>query len=1081
MRWNTARFCAWTAAALLPIAMATGPQTTPHAPTPSLGEGRIAFANGTVRTTFVSASDAASHAAQLVARGDTHLVMQFAGPLMPQDRAALADAGVELLRYIDGNAYFVRAAQGFDVAALADVAPLRATLEPQPAWKMHAMFLAGEVPGYAVVGTTASLNPQDGASGNHAADAQPVIGAYLQLHPDVSLDDAAALVTMYGGVIRDRLNTINALVIELPYDRVVPLAMEDSVQWIEPPLPRMSETNDSNRARVGADAAQSAPYNLDGSGVTVLVYDGGTVRASHVDFGGRATVYDSSGMATHSTHVAGTIGGSGAADGVHRGMAPGVTIVSYGFEYDGSGTFLYTNPGDIEADYGEAINSHNADISNNSIGSNVEPNFFDCTFQGDYGLCSATIDAIVRDGVAGSGPMRIVWAAGNERQGSRCNVEGFGDYYSVAPPGGAKNHIPVGALNSNDDSMTDFSSWGPTDDGRLIPVVSAPGCQSNADQGVTSCSASSDTSYTSLCGTSMAAPTACGVGALLLQDYRQNFPGLPDPRNSTLKVWLAHTAVDLGNAGPDYQFGYGSIRAVPAIDFLRTDSTFEDEVAATGDLVEYAIDIAGDSQLKVTLAWDDEPGTPNAATALVNDLDLRVYDPNGVRYYPWTLDPQNPSAPAVRTQADHRNNIEQVLVDNPVSGRWRVEVYGFNVTTGPQSFSVGASPNLNDQTPIRIAIVGQPPAQVDYDVPTTLSVLIKPGFEQVLAGTARLHVQGLDGLTHIVPLAQTGGNFYEGTLPRLACGTVLNYWVSVEGSISGQVSDPAGAPNLTRSLESGHILDVFEDDMETNTGWLVGAGDDDATAGIWNRMNPEGTDAQPEDDRSPVGTQCWVTDGRAGTSNGTYDVDGGKTTLTSPQLNLLAANDPLLSYWRWYSNGVGLNAHQDTFLVQVQGSLTEPWRTVETVGPSGPDTDGGWLYHQFRVRDYINPTAQTRIRFIAQDDAPGGIVEAAIDDVGILDFGCDGNEGVADCNENGIADSDDIAFGFSLDVDASGVPDECETSFTPGDLDQSGCVDLSDLGILLGCWGNPCADLDGDSATGLSDLGILLGNYGIGC
>ena len=80
--------------------------------------------------------------------------------------------------------------------------------------------------------------------------------------------------------------------------------------------------------------------------------------------------------------------------------------------------------------------------------------------------------------------------------------------------------------------------------------------------------------------------------------------------------------------------------------------------------------------------------------ALVNDLDLHVYDPDGAQYFPWTLDPADPAAAAVRDQADHINNIEQVLVENPVSGLWRVEVYGYDVPQGSQSFSIGASPHL---------------------------------------------------------------------------------------------------------------------------------------------------------------------------------------------------------------------------------------------------------------------------------------------------------------------------------------------------------------------------------------------------
>ena len=59
-----------------------------------------------------------------------------------------------------------------------------------------------------------------------------------------------------------------------------------------------------------------------------------------------------------------------------------------------------------------------------------------------------------------------------------------------------------------------------------------------------------------------------------------------------------------------------------------------------------------DTQLKVTLVWDDVPGTPNVDPALVNDLDLRVFDPSSQQHFPWTLDPANPGNPAVQ----HRRN-----------------------------------------------------------------------------------------------------------------------------------------------------------------------------------------------------------------------------------------------------------------------------------------------------------------------------------------------------------------------------------------------------------------------------------------
>ena len=76
----------------------------------------------------------------------------------------------------------------------------------------------------------------------------------------------------------------------------------------------------------------------------------------------------------HATHVSCTIGGSGAVSGgKYRGMAPGVTIVGYGFEQNEEDELvgLYADPGDLEADYNDAINVNGADLANNSIGTNA--------------------------------------------------------------------------------------------------------------------------------------------------------------------------------------------------------------------------------------------------------------------------------------------------------------------------------------------------------------------------------------------------------------------------------------------------------------------------------------------------------------------------------------------------------------------------------------------------------------------------------------------------------------------------------------------------------------------------------------
>jgi hypothetical protein len=621
--------------------------------------------------------------------GGAHAVVKLDRPVDARLRARLERSGLRLLNYLGDNAFFAAVSPAAaNAVGPANVGALQSVQPVERAWKLHPMLLAGETPEWAVVDNQDPDNP--------------VVGAYVLLHRDVRLNPTGVdTAVRHGATVRSQLESINGLVIELPMDNIPALADEDIVQWIEPPLPRMSEVNNSNRARVGADTVQQPPYGLDGSGVTVLVYDAGTARATHVDFGGRCTVRDGSGMHYHSTHVAGTVGGSGlASGGTYKGMAPGVTIESYGFEYDGSGIFLYTNPGDIESDYNQAINVYGADIANNSIGSNTESNGFPCSIQGDYGVTAALIDAIV--GGSLGAPFRIVWAAGNERQGSRCDVEGYGDYYSTAPPACAKNQVSVGAMNSNDDSMTYFTSWGPTDDGRLKPDISAPGCQSNDDNGVTSCDSSSNTAYTTLCGTSMASPTVCGLGALLLQDYRAHYPGEPDFRNSTLKALLAHTAVDLQNPGPDYMTGYGSVRIQPAVDQMRAGNFLENEVDQGETFQVLAIVNPGDGALKVTLAWDDPPATPNVIPSLVDDLDLRVFDAGDNRLYPWTLNPLNPSANAVRTAEDHLNNIEQVYLSGAAPGAYRIEVYGYNVPQGPQPFSLVATPELVACSPLGV-------------------------------------------------------------------------------------------------------------------------------------------------------------------------------------------------------------------------------------------------------------------------------------------------------------------------------------------------------------------------------------------
>lgn len=646
-------------------------------------DARINWRAGPADTTRLNPAEIAAVIDGVLARDSRHLIVQFDRPTDRDLRTRLESAGVKLLSYLGNHAFFAAvSADRLNRGTLSDISALIYAQPIERVHKLHPLLARGEIPAWTII----TPIPHD----------NPTVATYIIFHRDVDLaTEAAPLCRQHGVTIRSRLRTVNALVIELPHAEIPSLADEDAVQWIEPALPPLTETNNSNRQITQADQVQDAPYNLDGTGVAVLVYDIGSVDPNHPDFAGRLTLGDEFTLSNHSTHVAGTVGGSGnAGDGLYRGMAPGVTLVSYALGGDATGLPLYSDPVDLEDDYLQAVNLFGIVLATNSIGTNTCRNGFNCEITGDYGVTASVIDAIVRGGLGE--PLIVLFANGNERSCQRCRDEGVHTpegYHSTAPPACAKNHISVGAVNSDDDSITFFTSWGPTDDGRIKPDIVAPGCQLSDDNGVTSCAVGGD--YVTYCGTSMSTPTVAGITALLLQDLESQSGTDFQPVNSTVKMLLAHNAVDLGNPGPDYQCGYGSVRIRDTIDFARAGNFFQQQVEQD-ELYSFIIRVdPGETQLKATLVWDDVSGTANIDQTLINDLDLIVYDPSLNRRWPWTLDPDNPGALAVRNQADHTNNIEQVFVDTPTPGLWTVYVSGFDVPEEPQTFSICASPRLS--------------------------------------------------------------------------------------------------------------------------------------------------------------------------------------------------------------------------------------------------------------------------------------------------------------------------------------------------------------------------------------------------
>ncbi|MFN7022861.1 MAG: GC-type dockerin domain-anchored protein, partial [Phycisphaerales bacterium] len=168
------------------------------------------------------------------------------------------------------------------------------------------------------------------------------------------------------------------------------------------------------------------------------------------------------------------------------------------------------------------------------------------------------------------------------------------------------------------------------------------------------------------------------------------------------------------------------------------------------------------------------------------------------------------------------------------------------------------------------------------------------------------------------------------------------------------------------------------------------------------------------------------------TNVGEADVDNGCTTLVSPTYNLAAHTDVRISYWRWYSNGVGNAPFSDTFRVDVSVNGGVSWTNAETVGPGdSPDTRPGWRFASWTLSSLgLAPSSAVVVRFIADDAGSGSIVEAAIDDFAIDALVCSAPPACpADFNGDGSPTVQDL-FDFltayfvgdaSADVNASGA------------------------------------------------------------
>ncbi len=545
------------------------------------------------------------------------------------------------------------------------------------------------------------------------------------------------------------------------------------------------------------DVNTYSQFKLKGDGITLAQWDEGNVSTSHVGYATNRVVNmdNTTYVYRHAAGVAGTmvcregVGPHSGAIGRPAGMAPHASLMTW--DADGVYTTMTS-----------AIAAHDIRLSNHSygLGGGWEFDGLDDRWWGDTTISGSEDlqfgryqeDAREFDTIAYNAPYHLaVRAASNDRDDDLM----YGPYYYVRtngtngpwvltsvyrPPDGgddgydcltspatAKNELVVGSVYAISapgypfgSRSSEFSSWGPTDDGRIKPDLCAFGeYLMTTDWPVTN--------YYLASGTSSAAPCVTGSLGLLLEYHRRIYGTNAPMLASTLKLLPIHTTYEIGDPvapGPDYSFGWGVMDTKAAAYVITNNAAWDSlphikEVALEdGSYIEWDVLAVTSKPLKVSVAWTDPPGAiqPYALDptnlVLVNDLDLRVIGPDGNTNFPWVLDPQNPTNSAT-TGDNFRDNVEQVLIAQPSNDWYTVRI------THKGSLS-------NDVQDVSIVVTGNTPSNA-------------PDFAITEAGA-----MGTNGLTTLEWPGVVGALYSVEASTNLL---VSNGWASVESGMSANI------------------------------------------------------------------------------------------------------------------------------------------------------------------------------------------------------------------------------------------------------------------------------------------------------
>lgn len=571
--------------------------------------------------------------------GQSFAVIQFTHIPTAEEQKALAAAGITLLDYLPQYAYSVSIKGAASLAALQS-AKAQALFRLSPQQKMQDIFAKGLVPSWAVkVAGTVDV----WISFPKTIDAATVLAELKKANVDILSDEHKAY---------------KILVLRIAQSRISEVASFPFVEFIQPAPPAATPLN--NNSRTGSRATflnasiAAGGKGLNGEGITVGVGDNAEAVQGHVDFSGRLISRNPKTESGHGVHTTGTVGGAGNIDERYRGYAPKATIVSQYF--DG---ILFNAP--------TYVNDYGMVITNNSYG-----NIIDCEYHGTYDLYSRMMDQQALD----LPNLLNVFAAGNSGA-AVCAPFPQGFHTVLGGYQSAKNVVTVG--NTTDSgALGYYSSRGPVKDGRLKPEIAA--------MGEYVFSTYPTNTYAPSSGTSMSSPAVAGGLALLYQRYKQLHGGA-NPPNALMKTFLCNGATDLGNAGPDFKYGLGWMNLLRSVEALEAGQYFSGN-STNNETTTHSVTVpAGTAQLRATLYWNDLPAALVSTKTLVNDLDLEVTTPASTTVLPKMLDTARTALDnAATTGADHVNNIEQIVINNPAAGNYTFSVKGTTVTTAQQPY-----------------------------------------------------------------------------------------------------------------------------------------------------------------------------------------------------------------------------------------------------------------------------------------------------------------------------------------------------------------------------------------------------------